>query len=146
MNVNMYIYQTIKGPGTKKGAYTYILETEVKGKSVTLTDTNFLDSMSENKAELNVLLKALKRLRMECDVTIIGATQYIKSGFEQWLDKWIEADWKNAKGKEVANSIEWHLINIYRQKYNITVSDQEEHQYKKWMIAETEKKLREVND
>ena len=146
MNVNIYIYQTIRGPGTKKGAYAYILETEIKGKTVTLSDVNILEPMSENKAELVTLLKALKRLRTECDLNIIGAGNPIKTGIETWIDKWIHSDWKNAKGKEVANMTEWQQLATYKDKYNITVSDQEEHQYKNWMKSEAEKKLKEVKD
>ena len=88
MQVNIYTYQTIKGPGTKAGTCTYILETEVKGKLVTLTKSESLEPMSENKAELTVMLKALKRLRKECEVTIYGESNYIKQGAESWLDRW----------------------------------------------------------
>lgn len=143
MVVNVYIYQTIKGPAKKKGAYTYILETEKDGKTITLTDTNILEEMTEKKAELTVLLKALQRLRKECEVNVIGASIHIKTGFETWLDKWIKADWKNAKGKEVANMTEWQQLAGFREKYKITVTEMQEHSYKNWMISETEKKARE---
>lgn len=139
MTVNIYIYQTINSPRKKAGAYTYVLETEIDGKPFTLTDTGKLEPMSENKAELTVLLKALKRLRKECDVTLYGVSESVKTGIEKWVDKWLKADWKNAKGKEIANITEWQQLLQFKNKYEISVSDQEEHTYKQWMIAETKK-------
>lgn len=135
--VNLYIYQTIKGPGTKSGAWAYVLETESNGKIATLTDKGITESETENKNALAILLKALKRLRMDCDLTIIGANNYIKTGFTQWIDKWIASDWKTAKGNPIANIEEWQQLREYREKYNITISDQEDHTYLKWMKAET---------
>ena len=140
------MHHTIRGPGKKAGAYTYILETEINGKVATLTDTGVLEPMSENKAELVILLKALKRLRKECDLDIIGVSIPFKTSFEEWLDKWKKANWKNAKGKDVANAEYWQQVVEFKDKYNISISDQEEHQYKKWMIAETEKKMKGVKD
>ena len=32
VTVNIYIYHTIRGPGKKKGAYAYVLETEIDKK------------------------------------------------------------------------------------------------------------------
>ena len=143
MQVNIYTYQTIKGPGTKAGTCTYILETEVKGKVATLTKTESLETMSENKAELTAILKALKRLRKECEVTIFGESNYIKQGAERWLDGWVAAGWKNAKGKEVANKEEWQQFHEFRTKYNITISSPVQHSYSNWIKGETDKKEKE---
>lgn len=140
--VNIYIYQTIRGPGKKKGAYTYILETEIDEKPITLTKTGKLEPMSENKAELTTLLKALERIKKDCVINVIGAGHHIKSGLAEWLDKWIEADWINAKGKEVANKAEWQQINEYRNKYKIVIFSDQDHSYKKWMQSESEKELK----
>lgn len=143
MSINIYIYQSIRGPGKKNGAYTYILETEFKGKPLTLTKIGTLEEMSENKAELVTLLKALKRLRKECDLNIFTSSNHIKTGIEEWLDKWANASWKNAKGKEIANIEEWQRIKAYKDKYTIKVIAEKNHSFRNWMIAETEKKLNE---
>lgn len=144
MLVNIYVYQTIKGPRAKAGAYTYVLETELDGKERTLTASGHLEPMSENKAELTVVLKALQRLRKECDVNIFGASIHVKTGIETWIDKWIKADWKNAKGKEIANLTEWQQLLEFRNKYKITVSDQQENTFTRWMKSEAEKEERKA--
>lgn len=146
MEVTIYIYQTIKGPGTKSGAYSYILETQIDEKIHTLTDIGLLENMSENKAELVTLLKALKRIIKDCTVQIIGQNDYVRIGCETRVDKWKDAEWKNAKGKEIANLEEWQQLIVYRDKYNIKFLDQKEHTYKNWMKTECEKKEREKNE
>lgn len=143
MQVNIYVHQTIKGPGTKAGSFTYILETEIDGKVATLTKTDILEPMSENKAELNVLLQALKRLRKECDVLVVGASPYIKQGVECWLEKWVAAGWKNAKGKDVANMEEWQQFLEFSKKYHIKICGPSSHSYSYWIKNETEKKEKE---
>lgn len=140
MLVKIYVYQTIKGPGTKSGSYTYILETEIKGKTATLSKTDILEPMTENKAELTILLEALKRLRASCDVEIIGTSEYVKQGFENWIDGWIESDWKNARGKDVANKEQWQQLAEYMKNYSIAISTEKDHAYSQWMQKETDKK------
>lgn len=143
MIVNIYVYQSIRGPGTKKGAFTYILETEKDGKLVTLTQSGILEPMTEKRAEILVVIKALERLRKECEVHVIGVSIPVKTAFESWIDKWIKNDWKNARGQEVANMTEWQQICEFRNKYAITMTEFQDHSYKNWMIRETEKKAKE---
>lgn len=143
MVVNIYTSQTIRGPGKKSGAYCYILETFVKEKPVTITDKGILEPMSENKAELTILLKAFKRLRKDCEVCIYTDSQHIKTGINDWLEKWKQSNWRNAKGKEIANIQEWQQIYAYSEKYNIVMVNTETHSYRQWMKAEMEKKHEE---
>lgn len=141
--VNIYIYQTIKGPGTKAGSYTYILETEINGMTATLTKTDTLEPMTENKAELTVLLKALKRLRTKCSVQVIGSSDYVRQGAEKWLKDWARQDFKTAKGKEVANKEEWQQFLAYQEACDIVFTPGKSHSYRNWMQEETERKERE---
>lgn len=142
MTVNIYIYHTIRGPGKKKGAYAYVLETEIDKKIVTVEDVNLLEPITEHKAELEILLKTLKRLRKTCDVLVIGANDYIRQGFETWLDNWKATNWLNAKGKEVANKELWQQVDTFRDTYNIKICEPSQHEYMYWMKNETERILK----
>lgn len=146
MTVNIYIHQTIKGPGTRAGSYTYVLEADVNGKVATLTHTDILEPMTEKKAELIVILKALKRLVKQCDVMIIGCSLYLVTAVDQWLDNWLLHDWKNAKGREIANKEEWQELLKYIRKYRITFVEECQHEYLYWMKSETEKAERKRKD
>lgn len=153
--VNIYTYQTIRGPNIKKGAYAYILESEIKGKTGTAKDIGIIEPMSANKAELTTLLKALKRLCSECDLHIFTESMYIITGIEINLDKWEQNGWKTSKGEEIANISEWQQINEYRKKHKMSVAycgktkeciNTVSHEYQEWMKWETNKKLKENTD
>lgn len=146
--VIIYTYQSIKGPKSRNGAYTYILETETANKlKATLTSTElFEEPMSENKAELVTLLKALKRLIAECDLVIIAESEYIKQGIENWCDNWKANNWLNAKGKEIANAEEWKEVSDYLDKRKVIVLTNQQHEYKHWLETQTNKKLKEISD
>lgn len=142
MTVNIYMYQTVKGPGKKAGSYTFVLETMLKGKAATLTVTDTFEQMSENKAELTVLLKALSRIHKECDVIIYTESNYILQGLNEWLESWEASSWKNKKGKEVANKEEWQQVKEFMRKHNVMTSNMG-NAYSQWMYEQTQKKERE---
>ena len=139
MKVNIYIYQTIKGPGTRAGSYTYILEADMNGKIATLTSTDTLEPMTEKAAELTVILKALSRICKECEIQIVGCSPYMVQATSEWINNWIENDWKNAKGKEIANKEQWQNLLEYMRKYSITFTKECQHEYLNWIKSETEK-------
>lgn len=142
--VNIYIYQTIKGPRVKEGAFTYILETTVNGNVATLTKTDKLEPTTENNAELKVLLMALGRMRKPSEILVIGVNDYVRNGIER-LPKWKAEGWKNAKGKEIANAEEWQALNKYLERYKIKAIGDCQHEYRHWMICESNKKDSENN-
>lgn len=110
-----------------------------------MTVTDKLEPMSENKAELTILLKALKRLRKQCDVVIYGLNNYTVSGINEWAETWLAAGWKNKKGKDIANKEEWQEVMEYLVKYNIATSS-EENSYSRWMVEQTEKEREKKNE
>lgn len=142
MLVRVYTYQSIKGPGTKAGAYTYVLECEINHHIATLTKTGKLEPMSENMAELTVILESLGRITKDCEVIILCESTYIETGVNKWLEGWKKNSWRTAKGNEVANATLWQQFSEYIDKYNIQVFTHQQHEYKNWILNETEKELK----
>lgn len=142
MIVKIYIYHTIRSPRSTYGAYSYILETEINKKIATLTKIGILEDTKFNKAELDVCLGALKRLTKVCDVVLVGVSNYIINGLNEWLPKWVENEFKNAKGEEVANAKEWQQFWEYTKVHHITAVGECNHEYLYWMKQETEKALK----
>lgn len=139
MRVNIYIYHKNTIKSTKKGVYVYVLEAETSKGIKTLTAKGTLEPMSEHKTDLTILLETLKRLRAPCDeVHIYGIGSYVITGFNLWLDKWVQNSWKTAKNKEVANATEWQQLNEYKKTFNIAFHEEKENSYTKWMINEAE--------
>lgn len=141
--VNIYTYSTIKGPGTKSGSYTYLLEYVTEKGTATLTKQGAMEQVTENQAELRVLLEAANRIHEPCEITVFTESDYLKNGVEGWLDRWKAADWKNSKGKEVANSEEWKKVAELLGTHHIVILAKEAHSYRSWIRSETEKKEKE---
>lgn len=141
--VNLYIYTTVKGPGTKSGTYTYLLEYVTEKGPATLTKQGTLEDATENRAHLRVLREALERLRKPCEIEIYTDSGYLKQGAEVWLRGWISAGWLNAKGKPVANREEWEQVAELLEKHLATFQVGANHSYRNWIQTETEKKEKE---
>lgn len=142
MKVNIYTWQTIRGPGTKDGGYTYILEAEVNGKPATITKSGNLVATSQQKAELQVLLEALRRITKDCEIELFTESVFLETGITEWIPKWKENGWKTAKGKEIANIEEWQEISTYSERFPIKVSAGVQHSYRSWIREETERKTK----
>lgn len=97
--VNIYIYTTVRGPGTKSGSYTYLLEYITDRGPATLTKQGELEQVTENQANLQVLIEALQRLKKQCEVTIWTESRYLQQGAEHWIHEWQQSGWMTARKK-----------------------------------------------
>lgn len=141
--VNIYTYATVKGPGKKSGSFTYLLEYQTGKGTATLTKHGSLEDVSDVQANLQVIIKALQRLKEKCKVTIYTECQAVKTGIEEWIPKWKSQEWTNAKGKEVANKKEWQEMAYLLGVHVILIKAEEQHSYRYWIKTETEKKEKE---
>lgn len=142
--VNIYTCTSAKGPSKKRVAFTYILEKETEKGPATLTKTEVLELATENQAELKALSAALRRLKKPCMLNIFTDSVYVSAGYEQKrLEKWIENDWKNAKGKPVANMEEWKELADLLGRHTFQFFTGMKHSYYSWMQIETEKREKE---
>lgn len=141
--VNIYIFTTITGPGTKSGSYTYLLEYRTSKGPATLTKQGILEEVTENQAYLQVMNEALDRIRKPCEVTIWTESRYLQKGAECWLKGWQEAGWVNARKKPVANREEWEKAAERLGRHRVTFQVGQEHSYRTWIREETERKEKE---
>lgn len=141
--VNIYTYTTIKGPGTKSGTYTYILEYITKKGPATLTMQGELEEVTEHQAHLKMLTEAAGRLKKPCEIVLYTDSAYIQRGIDSWMENWISAGWVNARGKPVANMDEWKRVAELLEHHTITFETGTKHSYSSWLQMETEKKEKE---
>ena len=141
--VNIYIYTTIKGPGTKSGSYTYLLEYITDRGPATLTKQGELERVTENQANLQVLIKALQRLKKQCEVTIWTESRYLQQGAEHWIHDWQQSGWMTARKKPVANREEWEKTAKLLGRHETSFRVEQDHSYRNWIQTETEKKEKE---
>lgn len=144
--VNVYTYTTVRGPGTRSGSYTWLLEYITEKGPATLTKSGELDKATEHQADLIVLIEALARIRRACEVTIFTDSLYLKSGAEKWLKKWKAEGWITARGKPVANREEWEKAAELLGRHLVMFQPEWQHAYRGWLRRETEKMEKERRD
>lgn len=133
MNVNIYIASSIRGPGRRNGVVGFVLEAEgMEGHTV--TQFGSVQDASADRAQLLALKYALKRIRDKNNLTVWTENAYIAAAFRQdWISGWVQREWKNCKGKEVANRAEWESVlegNVPQFRTG------EEHSFDAWLKRE----------
>lgn len=75
---------------------------------------------SRQRAELRAVLIGLECMVKPSQITIKTDSGYVKIGFDN-LQSWKAADWKNAKGKEIANRDLWQKVEQLQRVHQIAV-------------------------
>lgn len=76
---------------------------------------------TNNIMELTAILKALKALKVECEVDLYSDSAYCVNAFNQnWIYGWIKKDWKTADGSPVKNKEIWQEIYELTKKHKVT--------------------------
>ena len=93
------------------------------------------DEATESRLILHAVRDALQRLKYDCRVTIYTECLYIKSVLDNhWLETWQQNNWKNAKGKEVQDSILWSQIyQLIDETGHILTAENGSHEFSHWM-------------
>ena len=123
--VNIYLVSGINSMRKGNGYVAYCLEYYPAGKRQpeTLIDTEPVFDMTGRCAELEVLVKALKRLKEKCILSIYTESEYLNMGIgeRRLVDKLQENDWKAGKNVEVKNKEKWQemLILLNGNEYQL---------------------------
>ncbi|MBD5550455.1 MAG: hypothetical protein HDQ96_04660 [Lachnospiraceae bacterium] len=135
--VHIYTYTDIRGPRKRTGYYIFLLEQETAKGQATLHKIEKVETPeTENRIQLLAVIKALRRLRKNCDLVIHTHSEYVAAGINQsWLQKWVETGWITGKGEPVANRPEWEemaeLLNAHEFEFHAG-----RHAYSEWMERE----------
>ena len=96
-----------------------------------------------NASELTALIEALKHLREPCNLTIYTDSTYIAGAIEQrWPDKWEAADWRTAKGRDVANKELWQELMRLLKEHEVSFDTENDIGYQSWLVTEINRKER----
>ena len=132
MKVNIYMYQTVRGPRRQQAYGIYVLEAETAKGPYTKT-INLQVEGSENEANLKVLEDALSRLTMATDLSIYTESAWLSTALTEWLPKWRETEYLSAKNEKVAFSDIWEKVGNMLENQNLSVFCQNEHSYREWL-------------
>ncbi|MDD6055584.1 MAG: ribonuclease HI [Helicobacteraceae bacterium] len=56
---------------------------------------------TNNQMELNALIKSLEILKVPCEVLVICDSKYVLDGVSQWLDGWVQKNFKGVKNPDL---------------------------------------------
>lgn len=65
-----------------------------------------MDDTTNNQMELTAAIEALRALRRPCRVKLYSDSQYVITGFTEWLPMWIKKGWRKKRGK-IENADLW---------------------------------------
>lgn len=145
--VNIITRTTAKGIGKQELVGGLMVEEIVNGKPKQYEHFLYRESMTSYEVTLQLLANALTIVkRSENDyesISIYTDVELVNTAFKnKWFEKWHDAEWKNAKGEQIANSEEWQhlwkLLYPLAERYSITDS------YSRWggtLLMHCEKEL-----
>lgn len=104
-----------------KDSYAYQISfTDDKGK---IHERSFRrkTEASKNQKELYAIIDAVKILKSKCHIIIHTESNYIVSTITQWLEKWQQNSFINAKGEEIKNKELWQEYVLLTTKHSVEV-------------------------
>lgn len=115
--VNIYLVSGINSMQKGNGKVAYCLEYYPEGSKYpkTLIDVEEVTDMTGRCAELEVLIKALKRLKEKCILSIYTESSYLNMGIGELclVEKWKKNEWKDGKNAVVKNKDKWQeMLNL----------------------------------
>ena len=85
-------------------------KTQIKGSKKNTTN---------NQMELMAAIEALKKIPEGQDVQIYTDSKYVKQGITEWIEKWIQNNWKTSSKQKVKNVELWKELNNISKKNKI---------------------------
>ena len=95
----------LTNPGS--GGWAAIINENNKKKIIIGNEKN----TTNNRMELLAPINALKGIKSGPKIKIYTDSQYVKNGITEWINKWLNNDWKTSKKEDVKNKDLW--IELY---------------------------------
>ncbi len=95
----------LTNPGN--GGWAAIINENNKKKIISGNEKN----TTNNRMELLAPINALREIKSGPKIKIYTDSQYVKNGITEWIDTWLNNDWKTSKKEDVKNKDLW--IELY---------------------------------
>ena len=103
----------IENPGN--GGWAAIIFMNNKKISITGNKKN----TTNNQMELMAAIEALKKIPVGQEIEIFTDSKYLKQGITEWIEKWLQNNWKTSSKKKEKNIELWKELNIISKKHKI---------------------------
>ena len=74
---------------------------------------------TNNQMELMAAIESLKKVPEGQEIQIFTDSKYVKQGITEWIEKWIQNNWKTTSKQKVKNVELWKELNIISKKHKI---------------------------
>ena len=95
----------LTNPGS--GGWAAIINENNKKKIISGNEKN----TTNNRMELLAPINALREIKTGPKIKIYTDSQYVKNGITEWINTWLNNDWKTSKKEDVKNKDLW--IELY---------------------------------
>lgn len=139
--VNAYVFQTIRGPGTCAGAWGYVLECPDTAHG-TVTREQFCKEIgTANSLELMAAIAALEALKPTY-VTLFLDVEHVATCINKgWLAEWKGCGWLGKNGRPVKNRELWERLAGQLERMPVSVTYSVNHPYIEWMSLEIQRRF-----
>jgi len=97
----------LANPGN--GGWAAIITENNKKKIISGNEKN----TTNNRMELLAPINALRGIKSGAKIKIYTDSQYVKNGITEWINTWLNNDWKTSKKENVKNKDLWvELYNL----------------------------------
>jgi len=103
----------LENPGN--GGWAAIIDDNGNIKKISGSEKN----TTNNRMELTAPIKALKEINTNKEIHVFTDSQYVKLGITEWINTWIENDWKNSKKEVVKNKDLWIELHNLNKSLNV---------------------------
>ena len=74
---------------------------------------------TNNQMELMAAIESLKKVPEGNEIEIFTDSKYVKQGITEWIEKWIQNNWKTSSKQKVKNIELWKELNSVTKKHKI---------------------------
>ena len=74
---------------------------------------------TNNRMELLAPIKALQGIKTGSKIKVYTDSQYVKNGITEWIDTWLNNNWKTSKKEDVKNKDLWIELYNLTKSFNI---------------------------
>ena len=74
---------------------------------------------TNNRMELMAPINALKDMDPKSEIEIFTDSQYVKLGITEWINNWVNNNWKTSKKEDVKNKDLWVELDELISRHNI---------------------------
>ena len=103
----------LKNPG--KGGWAAIIY--INNEKVVISGNK--KNTTNNQMELTAAIEALKKVPEEQEIQIFTDSKYVKLGITEWIEKWIQNNWKTSSKQNVKNVGLWKELNMISKKHKV---------------------------